>query len=653
MRRDRSSVLIVFDVTDGSCTIVGMHDPKSNIDRFVIVLAILATLTSSVIAVFGDWPRETISTFTIIGWVISQSFLLTIPGMLAGLLLRRRLPRIASWFGAMLILIVPMLMLLDAIAFRWIGDRLLSQSMWRITTELRSGLLGHVTASMISGAVLLLVACSLIGVTLAWGSIRVAGWWFRRRPSIGPRAAIVLCGSIALALSAPSLIDFRTTQAEMAEHSTRHPLCVIGAIPFRGVGDPLSAGVETWKTFRSMEQAVVQRDQKLRQLSISDSESDLSSMPDVVVVVVESFRRELVDPEVMPNLWALARKGIHCRNHFSGGNATSHGMFSLFNGLEAIWHERPIRFSPLLNRLFRSARYEVGFFAGHDHWREFYMDGFITEEQFDVFEIAPHNGLSSDRRATELASMFLDGNSTASREHRPRLAILYLYATHATYTSYPEDQLFQPAADDRFVYPYAESSQRQVWNRYKNSAHTVDRFLSAVLKDNRVVIVTGDHGEAFLEDGTIGHGIRISEYQNMTPAVVYVPGCEPRVIESPTSHADLLPTLLAAVGLRVSDDSTFDGVDLRAAADESLSDRIFVTRNYLHDDVALIGPWTIQDDGPFAYRVDASLTRMSVGELNAIDRYGYEQEIDIDDMTAFSMVLGRWAMTRFGPIQDK
>ncbi len=226
-------------------------------------------------------------------------------------------------------------------------------------------------------------------------------------------------------------------------------------------------------------------------LRLIAANSDRSELPDVLIVVVESFRRELLEPAVMPNLWEYATKGIHCRTHFSGGNATNHGMFSLLNGLEAIWYERGVRYTPLLNRLFREAGYELGFFAGHDDWRKFYMDGYISEEQFDVFEIAKPEGLKSDRRATELASMFLDRKDPATEDpatedRRPRLALLYLYATHATYNSYVEDQHFQPAADDRFLYPFSEAVRPAVWNRYKNSARTVDRFLGAVMRDDRV-----------------------------------------------------------------------------------------------------------------------------------------------------------------------
>ncbi len=56
--------------------------------------------------------------------------------------------------------------------------------------------------------------------------------------------------------------------------------------------------------------------------------------------------------------------------------------------------------------------------------------------------------------------------------------------------------------------PYAD----QLRNRYSNSAHWVDVQLGRIyqylreqnLLDNTVVIVTGDHGEEFMEKGVLG-----------------------------------------------------------------------------------------------------------------------------------------------------
>jgi hypothetical protein len=624
-----------------------------DVDRRIIIWSLLATMLSTIVVILGTagltasvgssisglheslGPRE-------LGWIVAQAFWLTMPGVAVAFLLQKLARRGAMVFGALLVLGTPALMLADAITFHWIGERFLSTAMFRVATELRSGLLGHVAVGMLIGGLSMVLVVVAVFVVTLWSSRRIARRWGRTGSPPGPKGVLAGSAVLSLVLALPSLIDMDQTRNDMARNSSRHPFCVIGMFSFHSPGR-IDASREQVVNSSPMERAVMIRDHQQRRLGVDPSTMTDQPLPDVVIVVVESFRQELIDPEVMPVLWQYAERGLHCRSHFSGGNATNHGMFSLLNGLEAIWYERPVRYSPLLSRLFRQAGYELGFFAGHNDWRKFNMDGYLSAEHFDVFETSRPDGLASDRRATQLASDFLSGAATP-QQRRPRLAVLYLYATHATYHSYHEDRRFSPAADERFVIPYPQSSRDQVWNRYKNSARTVDRFLSAVMREDRVVVVTGDHGESFLEDGTIGHGIRISAFQNMTPAVLYVPNRPPRLIEAPTSHADLLPTLLAAIGIPISDERVFDGVDLFNASDLTLTQRVFVTRNYLRDDVALIGPWTLRQDQPFGYRANVSLRKMHVGALNGIDRQGYE--FDLKSPMEIDMALQRWLESR-------
>lgn len=333
---------------------------------------------------------------------------------------------------------------------------------------------------------------------------------------------------------------------------------------------------------------------RIRRIGFAQVDEVRSDSPDILIVVLESFRHELVSDEVMPNLASAAKQGLWCKHHFSSGNATSHGLFSIVTGMDATWFDTSLRYTPPLYRLFRSAGYEIGFFAGHDDWRKFYMDGFVTPGHFDEFAITPQNRLASDRQAIQAAINFLEPISLRP----PRLAILYLYITHAPYRSYAKDRTFRPAAKDGFLIPYSTDVVDEVWNRYKNSARTADRWIGSLLSDseNRIVVVTGDHGESFLEDGTIGHGSKISPQQNRTPLVLVGPGLPRREMNEPTIHSDVLPTLLAATGINLIDSGAtkdsleplFDGFNLLDVRKDALSSRQNVTRDYLTNDVRLI-----------------------------------------------------------------
>jgi len=55
--------------------------------------------------------------------------------------------------------------------------------------------------------------------------------------------------------------------------------------------------------------------------------------PNIVWLVSESLRADMLDPEIMPNAWALAQRSSRFKHHYSGGNGTRMGMFSMFYGL--------------------------------------------------------------------------------------------------------------------------------------------------------------------------------------------------------------------------------------------------------------------------------------------------------------------------------
>lgn len=572
--------------------------------------------------VLHPWGNH-IGGFPLVAWTCVQSIGLMLVGLAVGWFFARsrRMTLVVSVWVAIVMLVV----IGDVIAFHWIGHRLISSATWRVIT-LRESLAGYVTTTMVASAAALLVGYTIVLVCVFWSSAALANWFQRRPRKVTELQLLGGMAVLGLLLAMPAMLTFSKTHQAMQLASTRHPLCALRIVGHKGVGVEVPPAIRTSEKRSPLADAIASGDRRQRLVSV-DQESIDEMLPDVLVVVIESFRHELVDPEVMPNLAAVAERGIHCRRHFSGGNATNHGVFSIVNGLDAIWYERPVRFSPLMNRLLKQAGYELGFFAGHNDWRKFLMDGYISESHYGEFYVTRPNGLESDRDAVIHASRFL---SRDEPKRAPRFALLYLYATHATYRSYVEDQVFSPAADDRFLYPYTADQRDRVWNRYRNAAHTVDRFLESVLADDRVVMVTGDHGEAFLEDGTCGHGSRLSKVQNMTPAVLQIPGGTPRVIRHPTSHADLLPTLLAALGLQTTDSDVFDGVDLTRRDDASLSSRVLVTRNYLQEDVALIGPWSRDDpseESLFAVRAALSLDEPRFRILNAIDAAGNELDV--------------------------
>ena len=105
----------------------------------------------------------------------------------------------------------------------------------------------------------------------------------------------------------------------------------------------------------------------------------------------------------------------------------------------------------------------------------------------------------------------------------------------------------------------------------------IDHLREKKLLDNTIVIVLGDHGEEFMERGRWGHSAEFNRFQTSTPAVIYVPGQQPRVVSGITSHLDIPATLMPLLGVK------------NPASDYSLGKNLLDPA--YHRDYAVAGDW--------------------------------------------------------------
>lgn len=591
------------------------------------------------------------------GWIAAQSFAVSIPVYLMGHFLAIWLPHLA-WYGfGGLLLTIPAIAILDVLAFSIIGERFFSSAMWQIGTTLLPSVIIYVTWRTIVNA----IVCSAVVVGFFWMAVMsakiVGRRWRHSEGAVNPLVAMTLFSVIAMVISIPALLRSDNTFEVMRDHSTRHPFCTFLIVKTRSVGYLMPAGeAQTLARLRGLHllPAVIDKEQRLLSVgrNVDIERRDESPVRDVVIIIAESIRPELIDEAIMPNLTTFAQKSLWCQNHFSAGNSTKMGMFGLLNGIEATWFDRLYRTRPILNYAYRNAGYEVGFFTGKHNWQMFDMDGFIRHDHFDVFHETSGDWLTADVEAVSATIRFLNREGEyhplASSKKRPRLAVLYLYVTHIPFFSLPQDEVFKPFAVEDFSIPFSHTQRPEVWNRYKNSARTLDRLIHPLLRDDAVIVFAGDHGESFLEDDCICHGSRMSRYQTMTPLIMHLPDQMPRVIKHATMHFDMLPTLIAASNLSVADANELEGANLLAATDQSLANRFFGIRNYLTPDFGIVGPWSLDVKPPFLYRCLLSFTAWQVSPLESVDEkgLGLEQETGMD--LAGENALQNWLSLRLG-----
>ncbi|MDY7116427.1 DUF3413 domain-containing protein [Halomonas sp. SSL-5] len=277
----------------------------------------------------------------------------------------------------------------------------------------------------------------------------------------------------------------------------------------------------------------------------------------LLLVVLDSVRHDLLTPEVMPNLHRYAgRPGWYrAAEHFSGGNSTKAGVFSLFYGLPVTYWDAftggqtpPVlmekleaadyRFQVLSSATLVSPAFDRNVFAG--------LEGVsLTPARGEPWE--------RDRQITDDWLAWMEASAEAP-DATPFFGFLFYDAVHG-YSSPPDFPHFTPYWEQINHMALGPGFDPEPYrNRYRTAARYVDQQLGRVLDDlerrggldDTAVVITSDHGESFNEHGRNywGHGSNYTPEQVQVPLVMHLPGRPGGVLQGRTHHADIAPTLL-------------------------------------------------------------------------------------------------------------
>ena len=308
--------------------------------------------------------------------------------------------------------------------------------------------------------------------------------------------------------------------------------------------------------------------------------------PNIVWLVAESLRFDMLDAKIMPQTWQFSEQAMRLEKHYSGGNLTQMGVFSMFYGLYSTYWFPMLdnRRSPVLMDVMQQQDYQFGLYTSQRFtFPAFDKTVFAKMNPADLHE--RQGGADAWKRdVINIGEMldFIDQRDTG----RPFMTYMFFESTHANYDFPPESAIAKPYLEDlNYITADFKGQIGEIKNRYINAAHHVDSQIGRVidhlrekkLLDNTIVIVLGDHGEEFMERGRWGHSAEFNRFQTSTPAVIYVPGQQPRVVTGITSHLDLPATLMPLLGVK------------NPASDYSLGKNL-LDSDY-HRDYAVAGDW--------------------------------------------------------------
>jgi membrane-anchored protein YejM (alkaline phosphatase superfamily) len=301
----------------------------------------------------------------------------------------------------------------------------------------------------------------------------------------------------------------------------------------------------------------------------------------IVFLMAESLRADMLNPKVMPQTWAFSQKAIRFEQHYSGGNGTRMGMFGAFYGLYGNYWFKFLeeRKGPVLMDLLIKNDYQISVYSSakfsYPEFDKTIFAGLAPTQLHDSTEIKNAKAnWELDRINVDKMLDFI-GRTDKSK---PFMTFMFFESPHAHYYFPPENEIAVPYLEE---FNYADIDPQRdmplIKNRYLNSCNHLDSQYGKILKyleenellDSTIVLLTGDHGEEFMEKGRWGHNSTFSEEQVRTPLVLWAPEQQPRQIDSITSHLDIPATLMTLLGVSNQPQDYSDGIDLLAGTERT------------------------------------------------------------------------------------
>jgi arylsulfatase A-like enzyme/Flp pilus assembly protein TadD len=273
--------------------------------------------------------------------------------------------------------------------------------------------------------------------------------------------------------------------------------------------------------------------------------------PDVLLITIDTLRADSlgfagnrkVSTPVLDRLAAGGRVFTEAHAHNvvtlpSHANILT-GLYPYQHGVRDNTGFRLMESFPTLATVLRGAGYATGAFVGSypldsryglDRGFEVYDDRTTQGAEIETFSLA-------ERRGDEVVAPALAW--WTRQRGKPRFLWVHLYDPHAPYAP-PE--------------PFASRFKD---NAYLGEVAATDSFLAPLLGpllDGKepacLVVVTSDHGESLGEHGEQTHGLFAYEATLKVPLVVWGPGVTAGRDGRPARHVDIIPTVLAAAGVK-------------------------------------------------------------------------------------------------------
>ena len=320
----------------------------------------------------------------------------------------------------------------------------------------------------------------------------------------------------------------------------------------------------------------------------------------VIILVVESLRADQLrayggNRDVMPTVDGLSSESRVFLNAYTHSSHTDYATVTPFSSHYPLrsktsytYPEKPSYPRVLIYDVLKALQYHTAIFSSsNEFWGG--MINFLQTGNLDRFFHAAnfkgpsyvmqgdagfaewtretkHAGSVDDRYTVSEAIQWIEG---VKRE--PFFLGLNFQSSHLPYMV-PRDfpRRFGPAKLD-FTIRFAHFPQEKIGvvkDIYADSLAYVDAQIARLFEylkstgmwDNTIIVLTGDHGQAFYEHGFASHASAIFDEVMKVPLVIRAPQLKPGTEDRLAQHVDIAPSIVGLLGLPAH--PSFQGIDL-------------------------------------------------------------------------------------------
>ena len=320
----------------------------------------------------------------------------------------------------------------------------------------------------------------------------------------------------------------------------------------------------------------------------------------LIMITAEAFSTAVVTEERTPTLYKMMTEGIYLENNYvpNWGTSTTDGEYAHLTSTipkAGTWSFRdsaknamPLTMSQQLIKQGYSA------YAFHGHTYDYYKRNlYLTNlgfyyKGYGGDSNGKGNGLKIKKSWPESDIEVVDVTTDYFTSQEPFVTYYMSISGHGDYTwlgNYIASKNKKLVLDE----PYSVGVQAYIATQLEfeySMELLLQRLEDAGVLDNTVIVIVADHypyglsNEQYSE--LVGHELETNFEIFKNGCIIYKPGIEPKVVTSPTSHLDILPTLSNMFGLEF-DSRLYMGRDVFSDAAPLV---MFRNRSWITDLVA-------------------------------------------------------------------